>query len=102
MNCDEMKRLFNSGCYSYEKIKGGRFIINHTANELHIFNCIMLSKEINKYCNSINNKPNIDYLTKILIIPLIGIIIFQKILTKNLWIIYQDWLYKKYRQMRYF
>ena len=37
MNCDEMKRLFNSGCYSYEKIKGGRFIINHTANELHIF-----------------------------------------------------------------
>ena len=79
MNCDEMKRLFNSGCYSYEKIKGGRFIINHTANELHIFNCIMLSNEINKYCNSINNKPNIeqsneikstvnillDYLTKI-------------------------------------
>ena len=79
MNCDEIKRLFNGGCYSYEKIKGGRFIINHTANELHIFNCIMLSKEINKYCNSINNKPNIeqsndikstnnilyDYLTKI-------------------------------------
>ena len=60
MNCDEMKRLFNSGCYSYEKIKGGRFIINHTANELHIFNCIMLSNEINKCCNSINNKPNIE------------------------------------------
>ena len=63
MNCNEMKQLFNDGCKLPRCTFPKGWTFNATAlvvNEIQMTNCIMLSKEINRSCNSINNQPNIE------------------------------------------